>query len=195
MTDYFVHESAIVDAGASIGAGTHIWHFCHISSAAQIGRNCSLGQNVYVANKVNIGHNVKIQNNVSVYDDVILEDDVFCGPSMVFTNVYNPRSFIERKKEYRPTIVKKGATLGANCTIVCGNQIGQYAFIGAGSVVTRNVPDFALVVGVPAQQIGWMSRYGEQLDLPLTGSGSTICPHTGDRYELSNGTLKWISCH
>jgi UDP-2-acetamido-3-amino-2,3-dideoxy-glucuronate N-acetyltransferase len=159
--NYFKHETAIVDDGAQIGADSHIWHWAHICAGAKIGKNCSLGQNVFVANNVIIGNNVKIQNNVSVYDNVVLEDDVFCGPSMVFTNVYNPRAAISRKHEYRDTLVKKGATLGANCTIICGVTIGKYAFVGAGAVVNRDVPDYALVVGVPAKQIGWMSECGK----------------------------------
>ena len=157
-----------------------------MSSGASIGDNCTLGQNVFIANRVTIGNNVKIQNNVSVYDDVTLENDVFCGPSMVFTNVYNPRSAISRKDEFKKTIVKIGATLGANSTIVCGISIGQYAFIGAGAVVIRNVPDFALMVGVPAKQIGWMSCFGEQLALPLEGNGEAVCPHTGQQYQLKD---------
>lgn len=183
-----VHATAIVDDGAVVGDGTRIWHWVHVSSGAVIGKRCSLGQNVFVGNRVRIGDNVKIQNNVSIYDNVTLEDDVFCGPSMVFTNVYNPRSAVTRKDEYRDTVVHRGATLGANCTIVCGNEIGEYAFIGAGSVVNRSVPAFALMVGVPARQIGWMSRFGEKLPLPLKGSGEATCPHTGDRYVLdANG--------
>ncbi len=189
MSNYFIHETAIVDEGATIGEGTKVWHWVHISGGAQIGQNCSLGQNVYVGNKVIIGNNVKIQNNVSVYDNVTLEDDVFCGPSMVFTNVHNPRSAIARKQEYQDTVIKRGATLGANCTIVCGNTVGRHAFIGAGSVVTKNVPDFALMVGVPARQIGWMSRYGERLDLPLRGEVVTICARTQDRYRLVGNSL------
>jgi UDP-2-acetamido-3-amino-2,3-dideoxy-glucuronate N-acetyltransferase len=181
---YQVHPSAIVDAGAKIGDGTRIWHFVHVCAAAQIGKDCSLGQNVFVGNRVVIGNSVKIQNNVSVYDNVTLEDGVFCGPSMVFTNVYNPRSLITRKDEYRNTLVKKGATLGANCTIVCGATIGEYAFIGAGAVVNKSVPAYALMVGVPARQIGWMSEFGEQLDLPLQGNAEAVCPHTGTRYVL-----------
>jgi UDP-2-acetamido-3-amino-2,3-dideoxy-glucuronate N-acetyltransferase len=179
---YSKHETAIVDTGAQIGEGSMIWHWVHVSAGAVIGRKCSLGQNVFVGNKVIIGDNVKIQNNVSVYDNVRLEDDVFCGPSMVFTNVYNPRSAVNRKSEFRDTLVKKGATLGANCTIVCGTTIGEYAFIGAGSVVNRNVPAFALLVGVPARQIGWMTRFGKRMDLPLEGKGEFICPDTNDRY-------------
>jgi UDP-2-acetamido-3-amino-2,3-dideoxy-glucuronate N-acetyltransferase len=183
-----VHPSAIVDEGAQIGEGTRIWHWTHVCAGARIGARCSLGQNVYVAPRATIGNNVKIQNNVSVYDEVTLEDDVFCGPSMVFTNVINPRSEISRKSDYQKTVVKRGATLGANCTIVCGITIGAYAFVGAGAVVNRDVPDFALVVGVPARQIGWMSRYGEQLDLPLKGSGEAVCHHTGERYRVKDGT-------
>ncbi len=186
---FTVHPSAIVDEGASIGEGTRIWHFVHVCAGARIGRGCSLGQNVFVGNRVVIGDNVKIQNNVSVYDEVTLEDDVFCGPSMVFTNVYNPRAEIVRKDEYRKTLVKKGATLGANCTIVCGVTIGRYAFIGAGALVNRDVPDFALMLGVPARHSGWMSRFGERLDLPLQGSGIATCPHTGERYQLKDGNL------
>lgn len=193
MSNVFVHSSAIVDEGARIGEGTRIWHFAHVCSGAHIGRNCSLGQNVFVGNKVRIGDRVKIQNNVSVYDNVTLEDDVFCGPSMVFTNVYNPRAAIERKSEYRDTLIRRGATLGANCTIVCGVTVGEYAFVGAGAVVNRDVPDFALVVGVPARQIGWISRYGEQLSLPLAGGGEATCPHTGDRYRLVDGHVTLVA--
>src|SRR3989337_1664526 len=165
--NYIKHETAIVDVGAAIGDDTHIWHWTHVCADSTIGKKCSLGQNVFVGNKVIIGYNGKIQNNVSIYDNVTLEDDVFCGPSMVFTNVYNPRSAISRKDQYRNTLVKKGATLGANCTIVCGVTIGKYAFVGAGAVVNRDVPDYALVVGVPARQIGWISEYGERLNLSL----------------------------
>ena len=184
-----IHPSAIVDEGAQIGEGSRVWHFAHVCGGARIGKGVSLGQNVFVGNKVNIGDHCKIQNNVSVYDNVTLEDGVFCGPSMVFTNVYNPRSLIERKNEYRDTLVKKGATLGANCTIVCGTTIGEYAFIGAGAVINKDVPAYALMVGVPAKQIGWMSQYGEQLDLPLQGNGQATCPVTGTRYILQNGQI------
>lgn len=181
---YFCHESAIVDDGAEIGADSRVWHFAHVCGGARIGRKVSLGQNVFVGNKVTIGDHCKIQNNVSVYDNVHLEEGVFCGPSMVFTNVYNPRALIERKDEYRDTRIGRGTTLGANCTIVCGITLGRYAFVAAGAVVTRDVPDFALMAGVPARQIGWMSAYGEQLDLPLEGQAETTCPHTGARYLL-----------
>ena len=189
---WWKHESAIVDEGATIGEGTKIWHFSHVCSGAVIGNACSLGQNVFVGNQVVIGNNCKIQNNVSVYDNVTLEDDVFCGPSMVFTNVYNPRSAVSRKNEYRDTLVGQGATLGANCTIVCGVMIGRYAFIGAGAVVNKDVPDYALMVGVPACQIGWMSEYGEQLDLPLSGHEEAQCPHTQQRYRLNERKLVQI---
>lgn len=186
---FYQHESAVVDAGAQIGDDSRVWHFVHVCSGARIGSGVSLGQNVFVGNNVKIGDRCKIQNNVSVYDNVFLGDDVFCGPSMVFTNVYNPRSAVERKAEYRDTHVLKGATLGANCTIVCGITIGAYAFVGAGAVINKDVPDYALMVGVPAKQIGWMSRYGEQLDLPLTGQGVAVCEHTGDRYILADGCV------
>jgi len=185
-----IHSTAIVDDGAQIGEGSRIWHWVHVSGQARIGAGCSLGQGVYVGNDVVIGDNVKIQNNVSVYDAVTLRDDVFCGPSMVFTNVYNPRSSVTRKDEYRRTLVQRGATLGANCTIVCGTTIGAYAFVGAGAVVNKDVPDFALMVGVPAQRVGWMSRFGERLALPLEGDGEALCPHTGDRYTLRSGVCK-----
>ncbi|MFN9030966.1 MAG: acyltransferase [Betaproteobacteria bacterium] len=182
-----VHPTAIVDAGARIGDGTHIWHWVHVCSGARIGAGCSLGQNVFVGNRVVIGDHVRVQNNVSIYDGVTLEDGVFCGPSMVFTNVINPRAEVQRKDEYRPTLVKRGASLGANCTIVCGVTIGRYAFVGAGAVVTHDVPDHALVVGTPARLTGWMSRSGEKLELPLTGSGTAACPRTGERYSLQGG--------
>ena len=184
-----IHPSAIVDAGAQIGDGSRVWHFAHVSAGARIGQGCSLGQGVYVGNDVHIGHNVKVQNNVSVYDAVTLEDDVFCGPSMVFTNVHNPRSAVMRKNEYRRTLVQRGATLGANCTIVCGTTVGEHAFVGAGAVVSRDVPAFALVVGVPARRVGWMSRHGERLPLPVSGQGEATCPATGERYRLDGHTL------
>lgn len=189
MTTLSIHPSAIVDEGAQIGAGTRVWHWVHICADAKIGQNCSFGQNVFVGNKVVIGNNVKVQNNVSIYDTVTLEDDVFCGPSMVFTNVYNPRSAVERKSEYRSTLIKLGATLGANCTIVCGVTVGRYAFIGAGSVVNRDVKAHALMVGVPARQIGWMSQHGEQLQLPLDGDGQATCQATGTLYTLHDGEV------
>jgi len=187
---YTAHPSAIVDDGAHIGDSTRVWHWVHVCGGAKIGARCSLGQNVFVGNRVSIGDNVKIQNNVSVYDNVTLEDDVFCGPSMVFTNVYNPRSAVSRKDAYRDTLVRQGATLGANCTIVCGVTVGRYAFVGAGSVVNRDVPDFALMVGVPARQVGWMSRFGERLELPLSGNAEATCPHSGDRYVLEEGLCR-----
>lgn len=191
--NYSVHPSAIVDEGAQIGEGSRIWHFVHVCGGAKIGKGVSLGQNVFVGNKVTIGDKCKIQNNVSVYDNVTLEEGVFCGPSMVFTNVYNPRSLIERKNEYRNTLVKKGATLGANCTLVCGTTVGEYAFVGAGAVVNKDVKPYALMVGVPARQIGWISEFGEQLDLPLEGQAQSVCQHTGDLYILMGTTLKRIS--
>lgn len=190
---FYCHETAIIDDGAKIGAGTKIWHWVHVCKTAQIGQQCSLGQNVFIGEHAMLGNNIKVQNNVSVYDGVEIEDDVFCGPSMVFTNVYNPRSVIERKSEYRPTKVKKGATLGANCTIICGNTIGKYAFIGAGTVVNKSVPDYALVVGVPAKQIGWMSEFGEQLTLPLTGQAIVQCPNSEQIYQLNDNTVARIS--
>ena len=191
MLNYTVHSTAIIDPGAQIGAGTYIWHWTHVcGKQVSIGKYCSLGQNVYVGNQVTIGNNVRIQNNVSVYDHVTLEDDVFCGPSVVFTNVYNPRAAIPRKHQYQKTLIKRGATLGANSTIVCGIIVGEYAFVGAGSVINREVPDYALIVGVPGKQIGWMSQYGEQLDLPLEGKAETKCKHTGVGYELSGKQVK-----
>lgn len=189
MNDVTVHPSAIVDEGAQIGEGSRVWHFAHVCAGARIGRGVSLGQNVFVGNRVSIGDRCKIQNNVSVYDNVTLEDGVFCGPSMVFTNVHNPRALIERKNEYRDTLVKRGATLGANCTVVCGVTIGEFAFVGAGAVVSRDVAPYALMVGVPARQVGWMSEYGERIPLPLSGEGSHVCPHTGARYRLQGTTL------
>ena len=184
-----IHSTAIVDDGAQIGEGSRIWHWVHISGGAKIGRDCSFGQNVYVGNRVVIGNNCKIQNNVSVYDNVTLEDDVFCGPSMVFTNVYNPRSAVSRKDEYRNTLVKRGVTIGANATIVCGTTLGEYAFVAAGAVINRSVKPYALMAGVPAKQIGWMSQHGEKLDLPLTGQGTATCAATGLRYLLQNDEL------
>jgi UDP-2-acetamido-3-amino-2,3-dideoxy-glucuronate N-acetyltransferase len=192
MSTVSIHETAIVDEGAQIGEGSRIWQWVHVCAGARIGKGVSLGQNVFVGNKVTIGDRCKVQNNVSVYDNVTLEEGVFCGPSMVFTNVYNPRSLIERKDEYRDTLVKKGATLGANCTIVCGVTIGEYAFVGAGAVIIKDVPAYALMVGVPAKQIGWMSQHGEQLDLPLTGKVKTKCPYTSKIYHLKNNILKVI---
>ena len=186
---YMKHETAIVDDGAVIGSDSRVWHWAHVCGGARIGKGVSLGQNVFVGNKVTIGDRCKIQNNVSVYDNVHLDEGVFCGPSMVFTNVYNPRSLIERKDEYLDTIVKKGATLGANCTVVCGITIGEFAFIGAGTVVNKDVKPFALMVGVPARQIGWMSAYGEKLDLPLSGNSKAICPYTNDVYILTDDNL------
>ena len=187
MNDYFAHKTAILDEGCRIGEGTRIWHFTHIMSEAVIGKNCVLGQNVMVTNRVTIGDNVKIQNNVSVYEGVICEDDVFLGPSMVFTNVINPRAFIERKHEFRPTLVKKGATIGANATIVCGHTIGRYALIGAGAVVTHDVPDYALITGNPGRQAGWVSEYGCRL--VFNEEGIAVCPESGQRYQLSENQV------
>ena len=188
-----VHPSAIVDDGAQIGEGSRVWHWVHVCAGARIGKGVSLGQNVFVGNKVVIGDRCKIQNNVSVYDNVTLEEGVFCGPSMVFTNVYNPRSAVIRKDEYRRTLIRRGATLGANSTIVCGVTVGEYAFVGAGAVVNHDVPDYALMVGVPARQIGWMSQHGERLDLPLSGNGETVCEQTCKRYELRDGRCRLVS--
>lgn len=195
MADYYQHPTAIVDEGAQIGEGSRVWHFVHVCGGARIGKAVSLGQNVFVGNKVIIGDHCKIQNNVSVYDNVTLEEGVFCGPSMVFTNVYNPRSLIDRKDQYRNTLVKKGATLGANCTIVCGATIGEFAFIGAGAVVNKDVPAYALMVGVPARQIGWMGEFGEQLALPVQGEGVVVCPQTGTKYILSGSVLSKVEVH
>ena len=189
--DYFVHSSAIVDQGATIGKGTKIWHFCHVMPKAVIGENCNFGQNVFVADGVILGNNVKIQNNVSLYTGVTCDDDVFLGPSMVFTNVINPRSAVKRHDQYLKTHVGKGATIGANATIVCGHDIGDYAFIGAGAVVTKNVPAYALLVGNPAQQIGWMSEYGHQLNFGPDGMAQ--CPETGEQYELKDGNVTKIA--
>jgi UDP-2-acetamido-3-amino-2,3-dideoxy-glucuronate N-acetyltransferase len=190
---FYQHDSAIVDDGAQIGDESRVWHFVHVCGGAKIGKGVSLGQNVFVGNKVTIGDKCKIQNNVSVYDNVHLEEGVFCGPSMVFTNVYNPRSLIERKDEYRDTLVKKGATLGANCTIVCGVTIGEFAFVGAGAVVNKDVPAYAMIVGVPGKQIGWMSEYGEKLDLPVTGEAEALCPHTQEKYLLANRIVQKVN--
>ncbi len=187
-----IHPSAIVDEGATLGEGCRVWHFAHISAGARIGARCSFGQGVFVGDDVVIGDNVKVQNQVSIYDAVTLADDVFCGPSMVFTNVYNPRSAVPRKHEYRRTRVERGATLGANCTIVCGTTIGEHAFVGAGALVNRDVAPHALVVGVPARRIGWMSRHGERLALPPAGSGEAACPATGERYRLDGACLTRI---
>ncbi|MDP1691945.1 MAG: acyltransferase [Burkholderiaceae bacterium] len=186
---HWQHPSAVVDDGAQIGEGSKVWHFAHVCADARIGAHCSLGQGVFIGNDVLIGDNVRIQNNVSVYDAVTLEDDVFCGPSMVFTNVHNPRAAVQRKGEYRRTHVQRGATLGANCTLVCGHTVGAYAFVGAGAVITADVPDFALMVGVPARRIGWMSKHGERLALPARGLGEALCPATGERYVLDGETL------
>lgn len=188
-----IHETAIVDAGAQLGDGTRVWHWVHICAVAKVGKNCSFGQNVFVGNDVVIGDNVKVQNNVSIYDAVTIEDDVFCGPSMVFTNVYNPRSAVARKNEYRRTLVKKGATIGANATVVCGVTVGEYAFVAAGAVIIRDVRPYALMAGVPAKHIGWMSEFGEQLDLPLHGNAQVVCPHSGDVYLLSGDNLNRLA--
>lgn len=193
MPNNTIHSTAIIDEGAIIGDDSRVWHWVHVCKGAKIGKAVSLGQNVFIGNKVVIGDSCKIQNNVSVYDNVTLEEGVFCGPSMVFTNVYNPRSLIERKNEFKDTIVRKGATLGANCTIVCGVTIGSYAFVGAGAVVTEEVKPYALVVGVPAKQIGWMSEYGERLDLPLKGNLSVLCKYTGKKYQLIDSQLKKVN--
>jgi UDP-2-acetamido-3-amino-2,3-dideoxy-glucuronate N-acetyltransferase len=182
-----IHFTSIIDQGAIIGKSTKIWHWTHVSTGAKIGENCSIGQNVFIGNKVIIGNNVKIQNNVSVYDSVTIEDDVFCGPSMVFTNVYNPRSFIIRKSEYRETLIKKGATLGANCTIICGITVGEFAFIAAGCVVNKDVKPYALIAGVPGRQIGWMSKYGEKLDIKIGEDGEVICQNSNEIYQIKNG--------
>lgn len=180
MSNYFVHPTAIVDEPAEIGEGTKIWHFSHIMSGAKIGKNCVIGQNVFISSGAIIGNHIKIQNNVSIYDGVILEDDVFCGPSMVFTNVFNPRSFISRRKEFRKTLVKRGATIGANATVICGNTIGEYAFIGAGSVITKDVPDYAMVYGNPAKVKGWICQCAEEI---VFRSGKAICKACGRRYK------------
>jgi UDP-2-acetamido-3-amino-2,3-dideoxy-glucuronate N-acetyltransferase len=187
-----IHATAIVEDGVVLGDNCSVWHWTHICSGAKVGKNCSFGQNVYVAKSVVIGSNVRIQNNVSIYDAVTLEDDVFCGPSMVFTNVLTPRSAYPKKSNYLPTVVKQGASIGANATIVCGSLIGSYALVAAGSVVISDVKDFALVAGVPARQVGWVSRYGERLNLPLLGVGRATCPQLGEAYELSNGVVSLL---
>lgn len=187
MSDFTAHSTAIIDEGAKIGVGTRIWHWVHVCSGAVIGKNCSLGQNVFIGNRVVIGNNVRIQNNVSVYDDVLLEDDVFCGPSMVFTNVINPRAHISRKHEYRPTVVKHGATLGANSTIVCGHTVGEFAFIGAGAVVTRDIPPYALMVGAPARRIGWVCQCGVRLG---SGNGVVACADCGELYRVDDSSCE-----
>jgi UDP-2-acetamido-3-amino-2,3-dideoxy-glucuronate N-acetyltransferase len=195
MKDYYAHSSAIIDEPTEIGKGTRIWHFCHVMSGAKIGERCSFGQNVFIGSKVIIGNNVKVQNNVSIYDNVILEDNVFCGPSMVFTNVINPRSHIIRKDEYRDTLVKKGATIGANATVVCGITLGEYCFIGAGAVVTKNVPAYALYVGVPGKITGWVCHCGFRLNLPVSTQESlhAICDNCKSKYQLEeSGSLKVI---
>lgn len=188
MAGYFAHETAVVDAGCTIGEGTKIWHFSHIMPNCTIGEKCNIGQNVVVSPEVILGNNVKIQNNVSIYTGVICEDDVFLGPSMVFTNVMNPRSAVNRRDQYSKTVVRKGASIGANATIVCGNDIGEYAFIGAGSVVTKEVPAYALVVGNPARQIGWMSAFGHRLT--FDENGFATCPESNERYQLINNQVK-----
>ena len=190
--DYFIDPTAVVDPGVSIGPKTKIWHFSHILCGTKIGAGCVISQNVMIGPDVTVGNGCKIQNNVSIYRGVTLEDDVFCGPSMVFTNVYNPRAAVVRKNEYRRTLVRQGATLGANSTLVCGITVGRHAFVGAGAVVQKDVPDFALVVGVPARQIGWMSRFGERLELPLQGQGEVACPNSTDRYRLDGTVLSLI---
>ena len=188
---YFAHPTAIIDEGCEIGAGTKIWHFCHVMPNCKIGENCNLGQNVVVSPEVVLGNNVKVQNNVSIYTGVVCEDDVFLGPSMVFTNVTNPRSAVNRKNQYAKTLVKKGVTIGANATVVCGHDIGRYAFIGAGAVVTKDVPDYALIVGTPAKQIGWMSEYGHKLK--FDGDGIAFCEESGERYRKVGGMVEKVN--
>ena len=192
MTKYFCHETAVIDEGAQIGSGTKIWHFVHISSGAVIGNNVTLGQGAFIGNEVAIGEGCKLQNQVSVFDKVTLEPYVFCGPGVVFTNVYNPRAEVDRKSEYMPTLVQRGATLGANCTIICGLTLGQYCFIGAGAVLTTDVKPFALMVGSPARQIGWVTERGERLPFSLEGSGEYVCPQNGERYTLLGNSVSLI---
>jgi UDP-2-acetamido-3-amino-2,3-dideoxy-glucuronate N-acetyltransferase len=186
--DYFAHETAVIDEGCQIGKGTRIWHFSHIMPGSKIGDNCNLGQNVLVSSDVVLGNNVKVQNNVSIYTGVICEDDVFLGPSMVFTNIVNPRSAVVRKDKYIKTLVGRGATIGANATIICGNSLGTFSFIGAGAVITRDVPPYALVIGNPGRQVGWMSEYGHRLE--FDGNGRGICPESGEEYELYEGSVR-----
>jgi UDP-2-acetamido-3-amino-2,3-dideoxy-glucuronate N-acetyltransferase len=186
--DYFAHETAVIDEGCRIGKGTKIWHFTHIMTGAEIGENCNIGQNVVVSPGVRLGRNVKIQNNVSIYTGVICEDDVFLGPSMVFTNVVNPRSAIIRRDHYLQTLVRTGASIGANATIICGHEIGRFAFIGAGAVVTKNIPDYALVVGNPGRHVGWMSEFGHRLE--FNPDGVAVCPESGETYLLNNGVVR-----
>ena len=190
MKNYFAHETAVLDEGCQIGDGTRIWHFTHVMPEAVIGRDCILGQNVMVANHVTLGNHVKVQNNVSVYEGVTCEDEVFLGPSVVFTNVINPRAFIERKHEFRPTLIRKGASIGANATVVCGHTIGRYALVGAGAVVTHDVPDYAMVTGNPARQAGWVSESGCRLE--FDADGMAVCPESGQRYQLSDNQVRRI---
>lgn len=191
MSSYTAHPTAVIDDGCTIGEGTRIWHFCHIMPNCVIGNNCNLGQNVVISPEVVLGNNVKVQNNVSIYTGVICDDDVFLGPSMVFTNVINPRSSVNRRGQYAKTHVGKGASIGANATVVCGNNIGQFAFIGAGAVVTKEVPDYALVVGNPARQTGWMSEFGHKLK--FNDDGIAVCPESGQHYQMQNGKVKRVS--
>ena len=190
MDDYFAHPTAVIDEGCTIGRGTKIWHFSHLMPGCRVGERCNIGQNVLVASGVVLGNNVKVQNNVSIYTGVTCEDDVFLGPSMVFTNVINPRSHVSRKHEYRPTIVRRGASIGANATIVCGNEIGEYAMVGAGAVITTPVKPYALVVGNPARQVGWVSRNGQRLH--FGPDGLATCPETGERYRLADGDVRVV---